>query len=194
MIPHLFVITPNHLGPSRPTFERFVELTKTPDIGLIIREPDGTPRDLEVIRHHLATAQCTPVLHMKTPKALQWIEHEPDWGLHLASNDDPGAVRHRVKGILGQSTHNLDDVRRAFDLGVDYVTLSPAYRSRSKVNDNRPLVSQNVLLQANRLGPTLALGGLTPSRYHALRQVGVWGGAVLGDVFIDQTPITAYLD
>ena len=181
------------MGRASSAFKCFVTLTQTPQIGLVIREPNGSSHDLEAIRQQLTSAVCTPILHIKTPTAMRWLHHHPNWGIHLSASDDAVAMRPLVKGLLGQSTHNLAEVQRAFEAGVDYVTLSPVFVPRSKPNDTRERIDLQTLLQANQFGPTLALGGLTAERYHDLRRAGVWGGAVLGDLFIDETPIADYL-
>ena len=192
MIPHLFVITPNELGRRIGLAEQIVSLSKQPQIGLIIREPDATASTLQSLMKKLEKTACVPIMHLKTPGALTWVKHNPSWGLHLGATVDACAIRPHVHGLLGQSTHSLDEVKQAFDNQVDYVTLSPVYPPRSKPNDNRPLISLEILREATQYGPVIALGGLNADRYRQLRSASIWGGAVLGDVFTDHTPISTY--
>jgi thiamine-phosphate pyrophosphorylase len=106
----------------------------------------------------------------------------PGLGLHLPSDADVGAWRARHDGLLGVSTHSLDQARAARDAGADYVILGPAFRPTSKPLDRRPTLGIRGLAEAQRALdiPVFALGGVDPERARALREAGVYGVAVLG--------------
>jgi len=103
-------------------------------------------------------------------------------GVHLPANGIPAPAARRVlgpQGLIGRSTHSLDAVRAAFLEGVDYVFFGPVRETASKPGFGA--VGFAALAQAAQLGvPVLALGGLEPSDYHAVREAGAHGLAGIG--------------
>jgi thiamine monophosphate synthase len=189
VIPHLLIISPGRPDPLGEDQRRLYALSDDPRLALIIREPD---RSVETLLTGLHRAGAQIILHLKTPGAMTWIDRRPHWGLHISADQDLSLWRPKLTGPLGQSTHSLAEAQNAFENGADYITLSPLFRPRSKPDDTRALIPRHTLTKANQLGPTFALGGLNAERFVALRQQGIYGGAVLGDVFIDPHPIEAY--
>jgi len=101
-------------------------------------------------------------------------------GLHLPAGEDVAAWRAH-EGLLGVSTHSLDEARAAQDAGADYVFLSPIFRPTSKPEDTRPTLGLDTLARAQEALdiPVFALGGMTPSRAEQVLAV-CHGVAVLG--------------
>lgn len=84
-------------------------------------------------------------------------------GVHLPAHGLPaGAVRQRYPElIIGASTHNLDELRRAEEGGADFAVFGPVYETPSK-KEFGPPVGLDKLAQAARTTklPVLALGGV----------------------------------
>jgi thiamine-phosphate diphosphorylase len=88
-------------------------------------------------------------------------------GVHLGQGDreadDIEAVRRRAPAafVVGLSTHNRDQLRRALEQRPDYVAMGPIGPTRSKANPD-PIVGFEGLLEACRLTtrPLVAIGGL----------------------------------
>lgn len=82
-------------------------------------------------------------------------------------------------GRAGVSAHDVGTVDAALRAGATYVLLSPVWKPGSKPGDRRPPLGLDrfVAIAAGR--PVLALGGVTPERYHELRERG-FGAAILG--------------
>lgn len=79
-------------------------------------------------------------------------------GVHLPERGAPvSALRSRVD-LLGASCHSREGLKRAFDEGADYCTLSPIFASPGK---GTPLGPQAFRALSQGLGPVLALGGVT---------------------------------
>lgn len=116
-------------------------------------------------------------------------------GVHLAGFD---RYPNMYKGIVGRSCHGLDEVRQAEIEGVDYVTVSPVFESKSKPGYGPPLGLGGlgrIVRQAHV--PVYALGGIDLGRVAACRDAGVAGVAVQGAVARSSDPqetITALLD
>ncbi|MBI2891293.1 MAG: thiamine phosphate synthase [Nitrospirae bacterium] len=97
-------------------------------------------------------------------------------GVHLGQDDLPVEEARRILGprrLIGLSTHNLDQVRRANDRPVDYIGFGPIFPTRSKPNPDPP-TGADTLREAVALSahPIVALGGITMENLEAVLQAG----------------------
>ncbi len=135
----------------------------------------------------LAAAGFAPaqvIVHARVPGALALCAPH-GWGLHLPDVDLPTRIaeaRLRVTGLLGASTHSVEDARAALAAGADYAFISPIWTPGSKPDDMRPTLGPGVFASLRGL-PVLALGGVTPEREIVARAAGAWGGAGVGGMF-----------
>ena len=97
-------------------------------------------------------------------------------GVHLGQDDVPVAAARRVLGpdaIVGVSTHDLDEARRADAAGADYLGVGPVYATSSKAS---PLAPRGLaLVRAVRAAvrrPLVAIGGITVDTAPAVRAAG----------------------
>ena len=85
-------------------------------------------------------------------------------GVHLGQDDLPLAAARRVLGpgrVVGISTHDVAQARRAADAGADYVAVGPVYATTSKVGALAPRGLD--LIRAARAAvpcPLVAIGGI----------------------------------
>lgn len=108
---------------------------------LQLRWKPATPR--EVLD---AARAIRPLAH--AAGALFLVNDRPDLavlagadGVHLGQDDLPLAAARRVLGpgrIVGLSTHDPEQARRAAEAGADYVAVGPVYATSSKVNALAP--------------------------------------------------------
>jgi thiamine-phosphate pyrophosphorylase len=89
-------------------------------------------------------------------------------GVHVGQDDlqpdDARAVVGRAR-IVGVSTHNLDQARRALETTADYVAIGPVFATASKQNPD-PVVGLSGVGQVAELArrtarPVVAIGGIT---------------------------------
>ncbi len=85
--------------------------------------------------------------------------------LHLGQDDLPMAWARRIVGgddmLLGRSTHDLDQARRAIEEGWDYFAVGPVYATATK--PGRPAVGTGLLEAVAALRPPVpwfAIGGV----------------------------------
>jgi thiamine-phosphate pyrophosphorylase len=84
--------------------------------------------------------------------------------LHLGQDDLPQPWARRVVGgevLLGRSTHDLDQARRAVAEGWDYFAAGPVYATATK--PGRPATGPSLLAEVAALTPPLpwfAIGGV----------------------------------
>ncbi|MEM9415829.1 MAG: thiamine phosphate synthase [Planctomycetota bacterium] len=112
-------------------------------------------------------------------------------GVHLGQTDlNPRDVR-KLAGhqlVIGVSTSNLDQARRAHEDGADYCGVGPMYHTKTKHKDT--LAGPQYLreyLQWNRL-PHLAIGGINTDNTDTLRKLGCQGVAISSAICAAQDP------
>ena len=122
-------------------------------------------------------------------------------GCHLGQDDlSPTAARRifdTVKDgksrIIGFSTHNLDQLREADTLPVDYVAIGPVFATSSKMNPD-PVVGVEGVRQARQVTrkPLIAIGGITRQNCRQVIDCGADAVAVISDLF--ESPAKAVAD
>ena len=105
-------------------------------------------------------------------------------GVHLRADSLPShSVRQLIgpRGLIGVSTHSVEDVCHASQGCADYVVLGPIFDTPSKRSFGPPL-GLDVLADACRHTPIpiFAIGGITCERVREVRQAGAHGVAVIG--------------
>jgi thiamine-phosphate pyrophosphorylase len=93
-------------------------------------------------------------------------------GLHIGQQDMPPDEARRLIGpdkLLGLSTHNLEQVRKANEAPVDYIGFGPLYPTSSKLRPD-PVVGPEALQEVCRSSqhPIVAIGGLDLERIQRL--------------------------
>ncbi|HPI92296.1 MAG TPA: thiamine phosphate synthase [Deltaproteobacteria bacterium] len=118
-------------------------------------------------------------------------------GVHLGQKDvDPARARTLLgpDAVIGLSTHDLDQVRRANTLPVDYIGFGPIFETASKDNPD-PVTGTAALAEAVSLStvPVVAVGGITGDAIPALKRTGCHDVAVIGAVTRSADPCTETL-
>lgn len=88
-------------------------------------------------------------------------------GVHIGQSDMPYDIARKILGphkIIGLSVENMDDIRQANELDVDYVGISPVYSTATKTDTAAPF-GLDGLEEAVKLSvhPTVAIGGMNKS-------------------------------
>lgn len=100
-------------------------------------------------------------------------------GVHLPADGVPAAplrTRFGAGVLIGRSTHRVEEVERAREEGVDYVTFGPVYATPGKGDP----VGTAELARAAAVGlPVYALGGVTLERLGELAAAGASGVAAI---------------
>jgi thiamine-phosphate pyrophosphorylase len=135
-------------------------------------------------------------------------------GVHLGQDDlSPGAARkildqtmrvpqpfpakppasselsgERVAGkkplLIGYSTHNIDQVREADALPIDYIAIGPVFATSSKANPDAVIGLEGVrAARGITTKPLVAIGGITRENCRQVRDVGADSVAVISDLF-----------
>ena len=185
MIPRLVAITPGRGGDGHELIWQVQAMVAAGLRALILREPALEERPYVTLARALSH-ELGPglILHASNPHALRLAERGA-FGLHCPGGSDWVEARRRVRGLLGASCHDRDELLAARAAGCDYALLGPVYTPGSKPEDTRPTLGPDGLAQAiSGLGlPVLALGGMTPERAAAAVAAGAAGVAGIGGLF-----------
>lgn len=108
-------------------------------------------------------------------------------GVHVGQDDLEAEMARRMLGadaVVGLSTHNDEQVRRADGEPVDYVAIGPVYRTASKL-DTSPVIGVQGVARARGLTtkPLVAIGGITRENAGAVYRAGADSVAVISAVF-----------
>jgi thiamine-phosphate pyrophosphorylase len=112
-------------------------------------------------------------------------------GVHLGQDDlSPEGARAVVGAgaIVGLSTHNAEQMRKALAEPVDYLAIGPVFATGSKANPD-PVVGLAGVAEARRLRdesrrelPLVAIGGITRANAASVLRAGADAVAVIGDL------------
>jgi thiamine-phosphate diphosphorylase len=106
-------------------------------------------------------------------------------GVHVGQKDLPVAVVRRLVGpdmLVGASTNDPDEARRAEADGADYVSVGRLYDTTSK-SDTRPATTDTMrAVKAAVFVPVCAIGGINESNIDDVIAAGADMAAVIGAV------------
>ena len=113
-------------------------------------------------------------------------------GLHIGQSDIPYDIARKLLGpdkIIGLSVENMDDLRRANELDVDYVGISPVYGTPTKTDTAEPfgLVGLRKAIELS-VHPTVAIGGMNAGTIADVIAAGADGVAVVSAICSAESP------
>lgn len=111
-------------------------------------------------------------------------------GIHLAA-DDPSMPGGSL--LVGRSTHTSAELAAAAADGVDYVSLSPIFETRSKPGYGPPIGLSNLAeaTMAVDAPAVFALGGIDADNARSVISAGAHGAFVMGAIMASNDPAAA---
>ncbi len=106
-------------------------------------------------------------------------------GLHVGQNDLPATEARKLLGrnkILGVSTHDLAQARKAVEGGADYIGVGPIYKSTTKTRDFLPGLAYARQVAGEISTPAVAIAGITPENVDEVLSTGLRAVAVTASV------------
>jgi thiamine-phosphate pyrophosphorylase len=104
-------------------------------------------------------------------------------GVHLGQDDLSPEGARKILGasaIIGLSTHDVDEARRAQAAPVDYLAIGPIFETSTKTSGRSTLGVEGArAVRAVVEKPLVAIGGITLERAPALLEAGIEGLAVI---------------
>lgn len=116
-------------------------------------------------------------------------------GVHIGQSDMPYKTARALLGpdkIIGLSVENMEDIRVANELDVDYVGISPVYSTHTKTDTAAPFGLEG-LREAVKLSvhPTVAIGGMNTKTAKDVMACGTDGIAVVSAIVSADSPCEA---
>ncbi len=113
-------------------------------------------------------------------------------GVHLGQGDFPIPLARKLLGeevIIGGSAGNVEEARKCFLEGADYVGFGPVYPTSSK-EDAGPASGLDLLRQVVEKIPLpiIAIGGINKNNALLVRETGAHGIAVISAVCCEKDP------
>lgn len=108
---------------------------------------------------------------------------DPSVGLHLRSGDLARATARPARELVGASCHNVEDLKRAERLGLDYATLGPVLPTATHPGHPGIGWAQFESWTRGRALPVYAIGGLSSADLPVARAAGAHGIAAIRAVW-----------
>jgi thiamine-phosphate pyrophosphorylase len=113
-------------------------------------------------------------------------------GVHLGQEDFPIPLARKLLGegaIIGGSAKNVEEARKCFLEGADYIGFGPVYPTSSK-EDAGPASGLDLLRQVVEKIPLpiIAIGGINKDNTLLVRETGAYGIAVISAVCCEKDP------
>src|SRR5215813_9569664 len=113
-------------------------------------------------------------------------------GVHVGQDDlEPEQARGIVgrEKVVGVSTHNVEQFRRAAETSADYIAVGPIFETQSKANPD-PVVGIEFAKQVRTLTskPIVAIGGITLHTACSVIEAGADSVAVISDILWATNP------
>jgi len=117
-------------------------------------------------------------------------------GVHLGQEDLPPEAARRILGpgaVIGFSTHNLEQAKRAAEMPVDYIAVGPIFPTHTKKSGNAPVGLEGLRQLRQALDPTpiVAIGGITATNIRLVMEAGADAAAVISDIWRPRIDIPA---
>jgi thiamine-phosphate pyrophosphorylase len=115
-------------------------------------------------------------------------------GVHLGQDDIPISAARRILGnraIIGISTHNIDQARRAVADGADYIGVGPIFKSYTKSCDFLPGLEYAAAAAREIAVPKIGIAGIGPQNVDKVMAVGLKAIAVTAAVTGASDPAAA---
>ena len=113
-------------------------------------------------------------------------------GVHLGQDDFPIPLARKLLGeetVIGGSAGTLEEARKCFLEGADYIGFGPVFPTTSK-EDAGPVSGLSLLGQVVQEIPLpiIAIGGITPNNILQVMEAGAYGIAVISAVCCQKDP------
>lgn len=110
-------------------------------------------------------------------------------GVHFGQEDFPAEEAKRLfSGIIGISTHNINEAKEAEIIGVDYIGFGPVFKTTTKKDALEPRETSMISFICKKINiPVVLIGGIKIGNVSSLlekgcRHVAVSSGILEGDI------------
>ncbi|MEN6452980.1 MAG: thiamine phosphate synthase [Prolixibacteraceae bacterium] len=191
----LYLVTDRSLSKGRP-LEWIVDESVKGGVTMVqLREKQATTREIVELALRLR-AKLHPLgipLIINDRLDIALASHAD--GLHIGQNDMPYELARHLLGkdkIIGLSVENMEQVRHANKLDVDYIGISPIFITNTKTDTQSPFgltgTSQAAAITRH---PSVAIGGINEMNARQIVEAGANGIAVVSAIMSADDPMKA---
>jgi thiamine-phosphate pyrophosphorylase len=110
-------------------------------------------------------------------------------GVHLGQDDLPPEAARRILGpgaIIGFSTHDPEQAKRAAQMSVDYIAIGPIFATATKEASHPPVGLEGLRIVRETVGsiPLVAIGGITLENGQRVLDAGADAIAAIRDIWV----------
>lgn len=188
----LYLVTDQGLSKGR-THEYIVEEAVKGGVSIVqLREKNLSSRDF----YNLAKSLILMLKPLSIPLIINdrldiALAVDAD-GLHIGQSDLPYSIARKLLGkdkIIGLSVETIEQARKANQLDVDYIGLSPVFSTNTKLDINTPLELSGIKeIMSFTKHKTVAIGGINNLNAGSIIAEGVDGVAVVSAIVSHDNP------
>ncbi|HMS43045.1 MAG TPA: thiamine phosphate synthase, partial [Pyrinomonadaceae bacterium] len=109
-------------------------------------------------------------------------------------DDLPPVSARKILGenaIIGYSTHNLEQLKKAIKLPIDYVAIGPVFATKTKENPDETIGIEIVEQARKIIGdfPLVAIGGMNSTNFLEVLSSGANSAAIISDLLSEPKKI-----
>jgi len=188
----LYLVTDRKLSLGRPLISVVEEAVKGGVTMVQLREKDCTTSEFYKIAMELKEClrpyNVPLIINDRIDIALACDAE----GLHIGQSDMPYDVARKLMGsnkIIGLSVENIEQAKRANDLDVDYIGVSPVFGTPTKT-DTAPALGLEGLRDISAISrhPIVAIGGININNAKEIIEAGAGTIAVVSSVMSAENP------
>ena len=115
-------------------------------------------------------------------------------GLHIGQKDLPPEIARNLLGeekLIGLSTRNLDQIKKAEEAGCDYIGIGPIFATKNKYNINPLGIDYLIEIFKKTKLPCFAIGGINISNINDIKSKGINRVAVIDAIMKNSDPSKA---
>ena len=116
-------------------------------------------------------------------------------GVHIGQSDKPYILARQILGadkIIGLSVENMDDLKLANALDVDYIGVSPVFSTPTKTDTRQPFGLDGLREAVKRsTHPVVGIGGMNKQTVASVMRCGADGIAVVSAIVGAENPMLA---
>lgn len=159
-----------------------------------LREKDASAKEVLRLGRELRRVLPEKVILIVNDRADLAVATQAN-GVHLGQDDIPADAARRIigpEGILGVSTHNLEQFAAAHDTSANYLAIGPIFATISKDKPD-PVIGLQGLRQARAKArkPLVAIGGISLKNCQSVVESGADAVAVISELLSDPRKVTA---
>jgi len=159
-----------------------------------LREKDASAKEVLRLARELRRVLPDDIMLILNDRADLAVAAQAN-GVHVGQDDIPADAVRRIigpEGILGFSTHNLEQLAVAHQTSANYFAIGPVFATISKDKPD-PVIGLEGVRQARAKArkPLVAIGGITLKNCQSVIESGADSVAVISELLSDPRKVTA---